>query len=90
MDMRPISPVVPGFDLPETLYAKDQPQYIPLPSYRLEDDSGTVMTRWRLSWKERLTILLTGDLWLTMLTFNRALQPVKLTTKCPIQFNKEI
>lgn len=82
--MSPITPVVPGFDLPVTTYAKDQPEYIPLPSYRCEDESGTVVTRWRLTFRERIRILLSGDLWLSVLTFNRALQPVKLTTECPI------
>jgi hypothetical protein len=81
--MRPITPVVPGYDLPVVTYAKDQPEYIALPCHRSED--GTVTTRWRLSWRERLSIFFTGDLWLQVLTFNHRLQPVKLQTTCPIE-----
>lgn len=80
--MKPITPIVPGFDLPVTVFAKDQPDYLPLPAFRCED--GAVVTRWRLTFGERLKILLSGDLWLTVLTFHRPLQPVKLTTACPI------
>lgn len=79
----PITPVVPGFDLPVTTFAKDQPEYNPLPSWRSED--GTVVTRWHLSWKDRLLVLFGGSIWLTVLTFNQKLQPVKLTSACPIQ-----
>lgn len=90
--MSPITPVVPGFDLPVTEFAKDQPEYITLPSWKGPD--GMVVTRWQMTWKERLMCLLTGNLWLSVLTFNRPLQPVKLTTVCPIMghtgYDKEI
>lgn len=81
--MQPISPVIPGFDIPEVVFAKDQPEYIPLPAWKGED--GMVVTRWQLTWGERLRVLLTGNLWLSVLTFNKPLQPVKLQTQCPIQ-----
>lgn len=80
--MTPVSPVIPGFKITETIFAKDQPEYIPLPAWRGED--GRVVTRWRLTWKERLRILFFGNLWLTVLTFNHPLQPVKLETECPL------
>lgn len=80
--MIPITPIVPGFDLPYVVYAKDQPEYIPLPALR--DDDGTILTRWKLSWKERLQVLFGGSLWLTILTHNHPLQPVKLSTECPV------
>lgn len=78
----PITPIIPGFEVPVVTFAKDQPEYIPLPAWRGED--GTVVTRWRFGWKERWRLLLTGDLWLTLLTFNKPLQPVKLDTECPL------
>ncbi len=84
--MTPISPVIPGdcrID-PEVIFAEHQPEYIPLPAMPLDDEFGTVVTRWRATCKERLRILLFGDIWLTMLTFNQPLQPVKLEARCPI------
>jgi len=84
--MKPITPVIPGSTEPEVVYAKDQPEYIPLPAHRTED--GMVITRWSLSIGERLRLLVGGSLWLSVLTFRRALQPVKLDVQCPIKRTK--
>jgi len=79
--MIPVSPVIPGTDLPETVYAKDQPEYSPLPVYRFDD--GTVVSRWRCSFWERVRILWSGDVWLWQKTFNRPLQPVVIEASRP-------
>jgi hypothetical protein len=79
--MKPIKPVVPGVDLPVTVIAKDQPQYIPLPAYI--DPGGAVLTCWHLTWRERLTVLCIGNVWLTVLAMHRPLQPIKLETVPP-------
>lgn len=80
--MKPISPIKPGpRPTAEVTYAKHQSEYILLPSWKGVD--GTVVTRWALTWKERLQVLFTGNIWLTVLTFNRPLQPVKLEAECP-------
>lgn len=55
------------------IYAKDQPEYLPLPSHKTKD--GVVTSCWKLNWKERIKILLSGKLWLEQLTFSQALQP---------------
>lgn len=60
-------------------YAKNQPQYRPLPCHRADDDCGTLTICWQLSWKERVKLLFTGKLWQQMLTFNRALTPQLLS-----------
>ena len=67
--------------VPEIVFAKDQPQYRQLPAVRLDD--GTVISRWQLIWRERLRVLWTGSLWLSVLTFNSALQPTRLETTEP-------
>ena len=79
--MTPSSPIVPGVNLPEVVYAKDQPEYLPLPVYRMDD--GTVLSRWHMTWRERLRVLLFGDVYLWQLTFNVPLQPVKLQVNPP-------
>jgi hypothetical protein len=79
--MKAVTPIAPGLDLPVTIFAKDQPQYNQLPAY--VDSQGAVITRWKLTWRERLRILFSGNLWLIVLTFGRPLQPVKLETACP-------
>ena len=54
------------------VYAEDQPEYLPLPAYR---DERQTITRWSLTWRERLHLLLTGRLWLRQLNFGKPLQP---------------
>ncbi len=56
------------------VFAKDQPQYQPLPAFKSDD--GQTISCWQLNLKERFKILLTGKLWLTVLTFNQPLQPL--------------
>ena len=63
------------------VYAKDQPEYLPLPAVR--NDTGTVITCWQMTWRERLAALLHGKIFLTMQTFNGPLQPVKLGIRLP-------
>ena len=60
-------------------YAEDQPEYQNLPAYK--DEIGTVISCWQLSFHERLRILLTGRLWLGLMTSNNPLTPSFLTTK---------
>lgn len=58
------------------LIAKDQPQYIPLPSYVDHyDQTGPVIFCMGLSFRERITLLFTGKLWCQLLTFGGKLQP---------------
>ena len=63
-------------------FAKDQPQYLTLPAYRCPNDRrGQIVCCWQLSWKERISVLLRGVIWHSVLTFNEPLQPIKLQTE---------
>lgn len=72
-------------DFPESnvIIAKDQPEYRPLPSNYANDDYGTVTFCWRLTWRERLRLLVTGKLWHQVLTFKKPLQPQLPSAKKP-------
>lgn len=66
------------------VYAKDQPEYRPLPAYRYANDpSGTIVCCWKLSARDRLRVLFTGHLWHSILTFNQPLQPQRLQVDKP-------
>lgn len=65
------------------VFAKDQPEHLPLPALRTDD--GRVISRWRLTWRERFRVLLRGDLWLQTLTFNTPLQPQLLSVEKPFE-----
>jgi len=77
--MVPIDPAIDSLEL--RVYAKNQPEYLPLPS-RVDSD-GTVVTCWELTWRERLTVLFRGTLYLTLLTFNKPLQPIRCSIDKP-------
>jgi hypothetical protein len=62
-------------------FAKDQPEYQPLPAFRSDSPQGEVITCWNLSFRERLRVLFKGEIWLSMLTFNKPLTPSFMTTK---------
>lgn len=57
-------------------YGANQEEYLPLPAY-LDRDSAEkpVTTCWKLTWRERIRVLLTGRIYFTQLTFGMALQP---------------
>jgi len=66
-------------------FAKDQPEYIPLPAFKSED--GRIISCWELSFKERVKVLFTGRMWLSLLTFNKPLQPIKIQVEYPFEQN---
>ena len=80
--MKPVS-----FPEQNVVIAKDQPQYLPLPAHIEPHDKYDPSRRttfcWQLSWRERLTLLVTGKLWHQVLTFNSPLQPQLLLVEKP-------
>lgn len=56
-----------------TIFAENQPEYLPLPAYKHQSPQGEVITCWRLSFTERLRLLFTGNIWLCLLSFNKPL-----------------
>lgn len=73
------------FDQRNTIFAENQPEYLPLPAYRFPADAqGRVLFCWKLSWKERIKIIFTGKVWQQALTFNEPLQPQLLTAENPL------
>lgn len=59
-------------------FAKDQPEYNSLHAFRA--DNGEVITCWKLSFKERIKVLFSGNIWLSLQTFNKPLTPSFMTT----------
>lgn len=78
--MKPIE--FKGFNV---TFAKDQPEYLPLPAYK--DKAGVVTSCWKLKFVERLKILWHGKLYVQNLTFNKPLQPQRLIVDNPIDSN---
>jgi hypothetical protein len=74
--MKPVKPIIPGQDLPVTNYAENQPEYETFPVHR--DQGGVALSRWRLTWREWLKVLITGDIYHWQHTFNAPMQPIML------------
>jgi hypothetical protein len=68
------------------VWAEHQPEYSPLPAYT---DGQETISRWALTWRERLRVLVTGTLWLRQMNFGRALQPVHLGLDSPFETTQE-
>lgn len=56
--------------------------YLPLPCYR--NDQETISC-WQLTWRERLSVLFTGRLWLRQLNYRRPLQPQQIMVTSPFE-----
>jgi hypothetical protein len=72
--MKPIE-----FEHQNTVYAKDQPEYQPLPALKIDGPTGEIISCWKLSFKERIKILFTGKVWLSLMSFNNPLTPSYLS-----------
>jgi len=83
----PVCPTQPEMLQYEIVIAKDQPQYIPLPAVVSGD--GLVVTRWRFSFWERWSILITGNLWHSQMCFSEKPHPIRIQTDEP-QFQELI
>lgn len=70
-----MNPVIPqartGYRYLEV--ARNQPPYLPLHTIQSQTECRT---EWQLSWRERVTLLFTGRLFLKFLTFGRPLYPI--------------
>jgi hypothetical protein len=72
--MKPVT-----FEESNIVFAKDQPEYIPLPAWH---DDIQVISCWELDDSEIETLRKTKRIWLSVLTFGNPLQP-----QCPMVQN---
>lgn len=66
-----------------TIFAKDQPEYQPLPAWRSEDMNDEVISCWKFTFAERMMVLFGGKIWLRQYTFGHKLQPLLPQTENP-------
>lgn len=57
------------------VFAENQPEYKPLPAFKSDGPEGAVVSCWKLSFRERIKILFTGKLWLSLWSFHQPLTP---------------
>ena len=72
-------PVVSGRESEEVVYAKDQPEYIPLRCLVTDrENTGRATSRWTLTEAQRQDVSEGADIFLTLLTFGSPLQPIQI------------
>lgn len=64
------------------VFAESQPEYLPLPAH-ITDDGVVVTSCWSLSFLERIKVIFTGRLFLQIVTFNKPLQPLRMSVNKP-------
>lgn len=67
------------FEGANVVYAKDQPQYLPLPAQRTKE--GVVTTCWEITDEEIEEIKINKKIFIRILTFNSSLQPILPSTQ---------
>lgn len=72
-------PVVDGLEAQEVVYAKDQPEYIPLRTLRSNTAEARVLSRWALTPEQREAVAAGADIYLELLTFGNPLQPILMS-----------
>lgn len=63
------------------IFAESQKEYYNLPAYKAED--GMVLSCWKLSFIDKIKVILTSKIFLQVLTFNEPLQPLKMLSRKP-------
>jgi hypothetical protein len=72
-------PVVEGMESQEVVYAKNQPEYIPLRTLRNSRDSYVpVVSRWSPTPEQRKLIADGADIFLELSTFGGPLSPIRM------------
>lgn len=79
--MTPVEPAALHDGAKLVVFAKNQPEYIPLPASVSAD--GLVMTEWEMTDPELDALLSGGRLQIWLHTFNRPLQPISVKVTEP-------
>jgi hypothetical protein len=73
------------FPQQNTIFAKDQPEYLPLPAHVVKEPEGRVITCWELTSEECAEIFVTGRIWISQMTFGGQLQPQLPSVASPFE-----
>lgn len=71
-------PVFAGLESEEVVYAKDQPEYIPLRTLVSSGPDRRVISRWTLTDEQRKAVAEGADIFLELSTFGKPLQPIRI------------
>ena len=61
------------------VFAENQPQYETLPAFKDNNTEQTVVTCWKLTLKERISLLIKGHFWVSQMTFRTPYHPIYMS-----------
>jgi len=64
-----------NFPEANSIHAKNQPEYLPLPSYKTKTPDGLVTSCWKLTFWDAIRLMFGAKIWVTLMTHNNPLQP---------------
>lgn len=71
--------------------ANQKEKYLPLPAYmNKKDPNGQIITCWKLTLIDQIRVLITGRVWVSVLTFQDPLQPLHMTAKKSDYFKQPV
>lgn len=69
------------------VFAENQSEYLSLPAWRKPNSpKGVIVSCWKANLWERLKILFSGKLYLSLFSFNKPLTPNRIYAKNPIRY----
>lgn len=71
-------PVFDGLEQKEIVYAKSQPEYVPLRTLVSSGPNCRVISRWTLTDEQRKAVAEGADIYLQLYTFGEPLQPIMM------------
>lgn len=74
-------PVVDRLEHEEIIYAKDQPQYVPIRILLSKTPEGCALSRWTLTPEQRAAVAAGNDIFLEILTFGVSLAPMRMSVR---------
>ncbi len=90
--MRPVSPVIPGYEPFEINVGEGQKQYFPIPTIVEDTKERRFFSRWEFTDDERQLIAEGGSLIFQQLTFGEKFQPIafQVVAKIEISQNEQV
>lgn len=63
------------------VFAENQPQYIPLPARKVGNKEGEIVFCMKMNFIEKVRVLFTGRIWVSLMMFGKDLTPSYFTTR---------
>jgi len=71
------------------VFAENQPQYISLPAHKVNNKEGEIIFCMKMNFIEKIRVLFTGKIWVSLMMFQKPLTPSYFTTRKSKMFHND-